>query len=50
MRCWDVTNEIGNDVIVNTSDLLGEEEVIEEEIVEKEAEWVKEEVVEAALI
>jgi hypothetical protein len=43
-----IRNEFGKDVIVGTSDLLGEEEVVEEEVVEEEPEWVEEEVVEEA--
>jgi hypothetical protein len=37
VRCQ-VRNEFGKDVIVDTSDLLGEEEVVEKEVIEKEAE------------
>jgi hypothetical protein len=41
-----IRNEFGKDLIVGTSDLLGEEEVVEDD--EEEAEWVEEEVVEEA--
>lgn len=39
-----IRNEFGKDVIVGTSDLIGEEVVVEDD--EEEAEWVEEEVVE----
>lgn len=41
-----IRSEFGKDVIVGTSDLLGEEEIVEDEAVEEDTEWVEEEVVE----